>query len=327
MTALPEKPGPGMDFFWLLRQIQARSKGRPKIGASLRPDQDLVRLQHPPDLEFPPSSIVRWTESPEGGPPRLDISFLGLFGPNGALPLHLTEYAKDRIREGDHTLASFVNLFQHRLLSLFFKAWAVHQKTVDLDRGEPEAFSKYFGSFIGLGMPSLRNRDEIHDNAKYYFSGRLATHSRNAEGLAAILSEYFAVSVRIEDFSGRWLRMPAEDTCRLGATRTTGILGETVVLGERIWECQTKFRIRMGPMRLEDFQRLLPTGDSFRRLKVWVLNYAGFELEWDVQLVLQAEEVPQTCLGSGGYLGWTTWLRSVPFPRDSEDVIFNPNCN
>ncbi|MEI7773476.1 MAG: type VI secretion system baseplate subunit TssG [Verrucomicrobiota bacterium] len=327
MIALSEKPGPGMDFFWLLRQIQARFKDRPKIGSSLRPDQDLVRLQHPPDLEFPPSSIVCWTESPVGRAPRLDISFLGLFGPNGALPLHLTEYAKDRVREGDHTLTSFVNLFQHRLLSLFFKAWAVHQKTVDMDRGESEAFSKYFGSFIGIGMPSLRNRDEIHDNAKYYFSGRLATHSRNAEGLGAILSEYFSVLVRIEDFSGRWLRMPVEDRCRLGETKATGILGQTVVLGERIWECQTKFRIRMGPMALEDFKRLLPTGDSFKRLKVWVLNYVGLELEWDVQLVLQAAEVPQTCLGSGGYLGWTTWLRSVPFLRDAEDVIFNPNCN
>lgn len=327
MIALSEKPGPGMDFFWLLRQIQARFKDRPKIGSSLRPGQDLVRLQHPPDLEFPPSSIVRWTESPDGRAPRLDISFLGLFGPNGALPLHLTEYARDRVREGDHTLTSFVNLFQHRLLSLFFKAWAVHQKTVDMDRGESEAFSKYFGSFIGIGMPSLRNRDEIHDNAKYYFSGRLATHSRNAEGLGAILSEYFSVLVRIEDFSGRWLRMPAEDRCRLGETKATGILGQTVVLGERIWECQTKFRIRMGPMTLEDFKRLLPTGDSFKRLKVWVLNYVGLELEWDVQLVLQAAAVPQTCLGSGGYLGWTTWLRSVPFLRDAEDVIFNPNCN
>jgi type VI secretion system protein ImpH len=222
-------------------------------------------------------------------------------------------------------MLAFLNLFQHRLLSLFFRAWAVHQKTVDMDRGQPECFSRYFGSFCGLGMPAFQNRDGVADNAKYHFAGRLAPHSRNAEGLASILSEYFSVPVRIEDFAGRWLRMPLEDVCRLGEKPATGLVGRTVVLGERIWECQTKFRIRMGPMRLMDFQRLLPNGGAFGRLKAWVLNYVGLELDWDVQLVLQAKEVPQIRLGHEGHLGWTTWLRSNPFTRDAADAVLTPS--
>ncbi len=325
VSAPTEQPGPGTDFFWLLRQVQALAKDRPRIGTSLRLEQDVVRLQQPPKLEFPPSTVAGWAATGRGGVPQLEVSFAGLFGPNGALPLHLTEYAREREREGDHSLTAFLNLFQHRIFSLFFRAWGVHRKTVDMDRGEPERFSQYFGSFIGLGMPAFRNRDGVADNAKYYFAGRLAPHSRNAEGLAAILSEYFSVPVRIEDFAGRWLRMPAEDLCRLGEKPATGLVGRTVVVGERIWECQTKFRLRMGPMGLEDFERLLPHGGGFGRLKVWVLNYVGLELDWDVQLVLRASEVPPTRLGMGGYLGWTTWLHSLPCRNDVEDVILTPS--
>ena len=317
----------GLDFFSALRQIQAKAVGRPKIGESLRPSEDPIVLNQPPDLRFAPSSVVAYHPAAGKKPPRLDVSFLGLFGPNGALPLHITEYARDRIREGDRTLVEFANVFHHRILSLFFRSWAVHQKAVDFDNPEDQKFRKYLGSLIGLGLPSLQDRDEIADNAKLYFSGRLAPHNRNAEGLAAILAEYFGIRAEIESFSGRWLRLPETDTCRLGESPSTGLLGQTVIVGSRIWECQTKFRVRLGPMRLTDLQQLLPNSDSFKRLKTWVWNYTGQELEWDVQMVLLAREVPTTQLGSGGFLGWTTWLSTRQPDQDVEDVIFNPSLN
>ena len=325
MNPLEEHPY-GVDFFWALRQIQARSPDRPKIGETLRPSEDPIVLNQPPDLRFAPSSLVSYQVT-LNGKPRLEISFLGLFGPNGALPLHITEYAKDRVREGDRTLVSFADIFHHRILSLFFRTWAVHQKAVDFDRPDSPRFLKYLGSLIGIGMPSLRNRDAVDDTAKVYFSGRLAPHNHNAEGLAAIISEYFGIRAEIESFSGRWLRLPETDICRVGESPATGLLGQTVIVGSRIWECQTKFRIRMGPMRMRDLQALLPNSESFKRLKTWVWNYTGQELEWDVQMVLMGSEVPTAQLGNGGFLGWTTWLTTQPPDHDVEDVILNPNLN
>jgi type VI secretion system protein ImpH len=127
----------------------------------------------------------------------------------------------------------------------------------------------------------------------------------------------------IETFSGQWLTLPENSVCRLGATPETGSLGVTTIVGSRFWDCQLKFRIRLGPMTLSDLYRLLPTGTSFTRLRTWVLNYANEEFFWDAQLVLKREEVPETCLGQAGMLGWTTWVRSKPFGHDADDLVIN----
>ena len=120
------------------------------------------------------------------------------------------------------------------------------------------------------------------------------------------------------------MRVPSENRCRLGESPETGSLGINAVAGERKYEVQLKFRIRMGPMELVDLERLVPIGDSFRRLKDWVLNYVNQELYWDLQCVVKASAVPVISLGQGAMLGWTTWLKSKPFTRDPDDAIFDP---
>ena len=98
----------------------------------------------------------------------------------------------------------------------------------------------------------------------------------------------------------------------------------TAIAGARIWECQLNFRIRLGPMKLAAYRRMLPSGVAFKRLKQWVLNYCGEHYFWDVQFVLLAGEVPETRLGQSGELGWTTWMKTKPFTRDADELILNP---
>ncbi len=314
------------DFFWALRCLRAADPAL-RLGQSLRPQEDRVRLGQQPDLRFAPSTLKTFQPGSDGRPSKLMVEFMGLFGPNGPLPAHITEYAIDRLRDKDHTLVEFLNLFHHRLLSLFFRAWSLHQKSVDTDRPAEQRFPLYIGSLIGLGGPALRGRDEIDDRAKLYFSGRLAAHAKNAEGLAAIVTEYFGIEARVECFSGEWIKVPAADACRLGESTATGLLGSSIIVGSSVWQCQTKFRLRLGPMTLLDLYRLLPRQPAFTRLKTWVLNYVGEELRWDAQYVLLAREVPQTQLGSGGLLGWTTWITTRKPDRDVEDVIIDPALN
>ncbi len=318
------------DFFWALRSLRAADPTL-RLGESLRPQEDRVRLGQQPDIRFASSTLKSFEPGSEDSPAKLMVEFMGLFGPNGPLPAHVTDYAIDRLRNKpggkDRTLVEFLNVFHHRLLSLFFRAWALHQKAVDADRPEQQRFPVYIGSLIGLGTPSLRKRDAIDDRAKLYFSGRLAPHAKNAEGLAAILTEYFGVPARIECFSGEWIKVPLSDACRLGESPATGQLGSTIIVGSSVWQCQTKFRVRLGPMTLADLYRLLPREPAFTRLKTWVLNYAGEELRWDAQYVLLAREVPQTQLGSGGLLGWTTWITTRKPAHDAEDVIIDPALN
>ena len=311
------------DFFRAVRALEAEFRSRPRVGYSQRLEEDFLRFCQVPSLSFAPSTLE--SVEPDSRALRIVVNFLGMFGPNGPLPQHLTDFARDRNRNAhDRTLVRFMDIFHHRMLSFFYRAWAANQKTVDFDRPEESRFAGYFGSLFGIGMPTLWDRDTVPDVAKIYFSGRLAAQTRNAEGLEAILEDYFRLRARIQEFSGYWMTMPWENRLSLGSSRDTGELGINAVVGERKFEAQLKFRIRMGPMELEDLRRLLPNGPSFRRLKDWVLNYIDDEFYWDVQCVLRAGAVPATCLGQGALLGWITWLKSEPFQQDTKDPIFNP---
>lgn len=312
------------DFFRAVRLLEASAPDRPLLGETLQPSDDLVRFGQQPSLAFAPSTLQSVTPGRDGRATKVLVHFFGMFGPNGALPFHLTEHARERQRNAkDPTLVAFLDVFHHRLLSLFYRAWAVNQKAVDLDRPDRSRFSMYIGSTFGVGMESLRDRDAVPDWAKLYFSGRLAPQTRNAEGLQAIIREFFGLPAQIETFAGQWIDLPPESICQLGASPESGTLGRTVIVGSRFWDVQLKFRIRLGPMSLLDLQRLLPIGDAFKRLKAWIKNYVGHEFCWDAQLVLKKEEVPSTVLGKSGLLGWTMWLKSKPFPRDAEDVILD----
>jgi type VI secretion system protein ImpH len=312
------------NFFQAVRRLEAEHPFRPRVGSSIRLEEDYLRFCQIPSLAFAPSSIE--TVQRVNAVVRMYVNFLGLFGPNGPLPQHLTEFARDRMRNAhDPTLVRFMDIFHHRMLSFFYRAWASNEKSVDFDRADDARYADYFGSLFGIGTASLQDRDSLADWTKIHFAGRLSAQTRNAEGLEAILGNYFGIPTEIREFEGYWMKIPKENQCRLGETPETGSLGINAVAGERKYEVQLKFRIRMGPMELVDLQRLVPVGPSFRRLKDWVLNYVNQEFYWDVQCILKAAAVPVIALGQGAALGWTTWLKSTEFTRDADDPIFDPD--
>ena len=318
------------DFYAAVRLLQSRFRSHERIGYSSSPDQDPVRFAQSPALDFAPATLEAFRQKDPSRPPVMYSRHFGLFGPNGPLPLCLTEYARDRIfHHGDATFAAFCNIFHHRLLSFFFRAWADAQKTVDYDRIEDEHWSQFVGSLVGFGMESLHDRDSVPDHAKLNYAGRLIQQNRNAEGLAAILQDFFGIYTEVQTFIGRWLTLNSRGSrnysCQLGQSPDTGLLGSNLIVGSRFWTCQLHFRLRLGPMKFSDLERLLPTGSSFKRLRDWVRCYIGDELTWDAQLVLDKKEVPKTQLGKAGLLGWTTWLKTKPFENDAEDLILNPN--
>lgn len=312
-------------FFQALRKLECEFADRPRLGEGKRLRDDPVRLGQEPSMAFAPSTLSRFDGGKEGRAPRLFSYFFGLFGPNGPLPVHLTEYAHERIlHEDDETFSRFADVFHHRLLSLFYRAWATTRPEVSFDRPSGDYFGEYVASTFGLGFESLRERDAMPDLAKLHHAGLLALQTRNARGLESIIESYFCVTTRIQEFVGQWLDLPHEYRCRLGSSRDTGILGHNLVVGARVWECQQKFRIRMGPLTLRDYERLLPRGESQTRLEAIVKNYIGRELAWDVQLILKRREVPRLELGGSGRLGWTTWLSSREADSDADQLVFTP---
>ena len=318
------------DFFQALRLIEQAHDDRPRLGRALATRDDPVRLSQDPELIFHPTTLGDYAPGENGQPGRLAVNFLGLLGPNGPLPTHLTAYVRERARNAnDPTLARFLDVFHHRMLSLFYRAWADAQPVVSADRPRDDRFADYVGSLFGLGAPALADRDAVPDSAKRHFAGVLAAPTRHADGLRLILARFFGVNVSIEPWRGHWIALPDDAHTRLGGAR----LGMSTVVGTRVWDCQHKFRIVIGPLGYADFLRFLPGGQSLVKLADWVRNYVRDPLDWDVALHLKRQEVPALGLQapardeatnaatSGARLGWNTWLTSGAPVHDNHRVV------
>lgn len=327
LTRYLESNASRFDFFQAVRLIECANPDKPRIGESLRPKDDAVRFGQDADLAFQAAAITRYERETGDRPQRLQVGFMGLLGPNGPMPIHITEYVRDRKRNSaDLTLGSFVDIFHHRMVSLFYRAWSSAQPTVSLDRKETDRFSNYVGSMFGMGEAALRDRDALPDFAKLHYAGLLANQTRHPAGLSTILLGFFKLPVTVEEFVGHWMDLPVETRSRLGALDGSGMLGVSTVLGEKVWDRQHKFRIVIGPLSWNDFQRMLPGGDSLKRLVAWVRNYVGLTLDWDVRLILKEQEVPELRLGGQSRLGWGTWVGMRKAGVNATDMLINPNA-
>lgn len=310
--------------FQALRIFEAAHPNDPRLGESRRPREDRIRLGQEAELAFPPSTIADFQPGTDGAPARLTNRFFGLFGPQGPMPLHLTEYARDRKRNHrDPTMVAFADMLTHRMMSLLFRAWSEGQPAVSFDRAE-DPMAQKVAAFSGHHGVGLQARDSLPDVARLHFTGHLAQGVKNPEGLVSILSSFFGVPVSLQEFVGSWLDLELDDRWQLGRGR----LGQSTSIGEKVWSRSSKFRLRIGPLGIDDYERLLPGGEALSRLRAIVRSYVGDALEWDVNLVLAGDAVPRASLGGTTRLGHTSWVRSRPEPNvdqpDAADLFLFP---
>lgn len=321
------------DFFQLMRSLDALFADKPRLGTARRPADEPVRLGQTTDLAFAPSALADvLLHDDRGGKPRIKVHFFGLFGPNGPLPLHLTAYARERRLNvkakradgktvSDDTFERFADLFHHRLLLLFYRAWAQAQPAASLDRPQEDRFADFIGALIGTGGAAWRGRDAAPDHARLHAAGLLARQVRHADGLAELLGGFLGMPVRVEPFVGRWMPLPEAERSRIGQRRasrrlSTAQLGASAVLGRAVFDRQHHIRLHIGPLRLAAFEDLLPPGRALPAVRALVQQYLGLEFGWALRLELDKTELPPCRLGPGtdrgNRLGWTTWLGRPP---------------
>lgn len=313
------------DLYALLRRIESAYALPHPLGHNVLPEHEPVRLGQLPSLAFAPSTI-RAIDVDKGGRPTIQIASFGLFGPNGPLPLHLTEYAYERLhQQRDPSLTAFTNLFHHRLISLFYRAWANQQNTVSLDRPD-EAFSRYASSISHQTLHSAEadaDADLIAPHARLYYAGLLGNAKRCAEGLQQILHDFFAMPVQLIQHIPQWISLPETQQVRLGQATP---LNQLPPIGRRLRSVHYKFRLVFGPLSQAQFQSLLPGQRAYHQLIAWVKHYTGIEYAWDVQLVLDKHEVKGIRLGSNTQrLGLSSWLGNrPPAMGHAKDVVLQP---
>ena len=313
------------NFFQAVRLLERFFPERTSVGQFAHPNTEVARFAAHPSLAFPASQIqaMDW---PDDKPVEMTVNFMGLTGPEGVLPNVYTTLLIERMRANDFSPRDFLDVFNHRIISLFYRAWRKYRFDVACEEGERDLFSRHLLSLLGLGTEGLRDRQAVSDDTLIYYAGLLAQRPRSAQALQQILADFFNVPVQIEQFAGGWYRLDPQTQCRLSEGNSESEeLGFGAVVGDEVWNQQSKVRVVLGPLTLERYAEFLPGGRSWEPLQAWVRFFSNDEWDFEVKLILEREQVPACTLGaegaSGPQLGWVSWVKSVPFSRDPDDTV------
>lgn len=314
------------EFFQAVRLLEKIFPERMPVGREAKIKPEIVRFRSRVTLNFPASEVHEFKEFLDEftDEQRLEmfVNFMGVIGVSGVLPVHYTELAMERMRYGDTAMWSFLDIFTHRAVSLFFRAWEKYRFPVSYERGKDD-FTAFLFDFAGLGTRGMRGRMALDDESLLPYSGLIAQKPHSASALAQVLSDYFGINARIEQFFGQWLDLEPESVTNLGANNSH--LGKSALIGTRVWEQQSKFRLVLGALTFKQFQGFLPNGTAHEPLKSIVKFMVGLELDFDIQLILQAKQVPSTILTTRAMrrpmLGWTSFLKTKPFKQDDDQLI------
>ena len=293
------------DYFTVLRYLERNWRDQPRIGDSAALRDEFVQLGQDPYLDFPASNLARIQRN-DGKPLKVFVKYLGLLGPQGALPLATTEEAYHYLLANDDAFPRFLDVFNNRFLQLFFRAWADSRPIVQHDRPDTDRFIAYIGSAIGVGSGPYQNLDSVPDAAKLGFAGLLGSQARCASRLAGAVCGLFNVKAEVDEFIGTRLMLEATEWTLVGQCLSR--LGEDVLLGRNVFSVQDKIRLRIFTKSLAQYIRFLPTGDLCEPLADLVFFYNGEQLDWDVELAIPTGAAEPVRLGTFGQLGWTSWV-------------------
>lgn len=313
-------------FFQAIRLVQRLLAPDKPLGAFNHPSQEPARLAAHASLTFPPSEIQR-LEQRADAPMKMTVNFFGLHGPSGTLPTRYTELMLERLYARDTTLRDFLDLFNHRMISLLYRAWEKYRFPVRYERNAgDDPFTGYMLDLIGLGTPGLQNRQALPDQVLICYEGLLAQYPRSAIAFQQMLAHYFEVPVEVQPFAGTWRPLDSDSrTCLNEGRSRSEQLGVGIVLGDEIWDQQSVVRVRLGPMTFEKYQQFLPDGSAYQPLKALSRFFCGDDLDVEVQLVLKREDAPRFLLGAEEgprpRLGWFSWMFTRPLGRDPDETI------
>ncbi|HRL20535.1 MAG TPA: type VI secretion system baseplate subunit TssG [Alcaligenes sp.] len=305
----------GHDLFRVLRAVDALQAqcGRPRLGTAPTPRQEYIRVGQPPALAFAASSVqgAQWQDEVL----HLQVQGFGLWGPNGPLPLHMTEYFFQRSRNfNDHAGVAFLDQFHHRLFLLFFRAWSQAQAVCDLEHDQ-DGFTRWLASLAGTGP--VGQQASLPAHAVCFQAPVMVAQAKSAHALQTLLSSHFQLPVTIQENVPVWVTLDEQVQASLGGV--CGRLGQDTVLGARVLDVQQTIRIRIGPLGREDYEHFLPGRTGWWQLRSWLALYLGMEWSVQLQLVLRACDQPGLQLGAGLGLGLQTWV-GAGGPQDKADL-------
>ncbi|MBX9348152.1 type VI secretion system baseplate subunit TssG [Chromobacterium vaccinii] len=315
-------------FFQAARILGLSGARRPGARRGRLPER--LRFRTLASLSFPASELTGYRPGAEesDASDEMTISFLGLTGPSGALPTAYTELLLERrLRHRDDTMHAFFDLFSHRAASMFFDAWCKYRSWINVEAGERDGFTRNLLDLGGVGLSQLRQQmgpgAELDERMFVYYAGLLSQKPLSAQSLLTLVEGFFGVDASLEQFAGQWLQVPQGEQSQLGMDGCE--LGLSAFAGERIWDRQTKLKLRLGPLRREQFNALQPHAAGAQALRALMKFALGHGLAAEVCLVLDERDVQPAALGSATLsLGGDSWMgRPSGHPDDMRYTLLD----
>lgn len=322
-----DRTNAAFDFFELLRQLENEEQQR--FGQKGGPDREPARLGQQIRLGFATKDVAEYQEFSDGSPARVVVANLGLLGPEGPMPLHLTRWVLDRLSQrwfagaearqtADTTFVDFVDMLQHRMIALFYRAWADHTPAVQVERSVGGRVRAMLESMAGIGLPGTRNgEDPSLDLVKLRQAAALASQVDAPERLTLFIAEAFGVPVAIKEFVAAWLPIPEALQSRIG--QAFAVLGNGATVGKRVFSRQSRIELVIGPVGIKDYLSFLPDGDRYPALKRAIRDLIGEQIDVDLRVVLAKAEVPEPNIGKVR-LGRTSWLARPEEKGDADEM-------
>jgi type VI secretion system protein ImpH len=320
-------------FFQAVRLLRKLRSERAAIGRDYDPEREMVRFRSDISYAFPTGDVRSLEPGEDGAPDEMVVNFLGIATPNsfGSLPIPYVEELRHQERNKNRAFRDFLDLFNHRLVSFFYRAWERSRMDVLYEVGEPSPYEAALRAILGVEGDTLLRRLPFDGRQLLARAGLLSMHPAPAGAIEGVIESFFGVPARVEQFTPTWHTIDEGDRTRLGSVNSA--LGIDMTVGAEVCLAQSRFRIRMGPMDFESYQLLLPESDEFNSLASIVRLAAGPELEFQFTLVLDKSEVPSLRLGEAPpgegskrcLLGWSTWIKTEEFAEDADDGVFTPS--
>jgi type VI secretion system protein ImpH len=301
------------------------------VGFDHDPRRETLLLRAVMELAFPPTEVLQFDTA--GNKPELTVTMMGLNGVSGVLPGHYSHLVLEAFRDKNSAPRDFLDMFNHRALSLFLRAAEKYRLPLAFERAGSrgtDSISTLLLALVGMRGPALQHRQAIPDETLVFYAGHFAQRRRTAAGLQRMLTEHFARQVRIKQFQGHWANLLPGERTRLGGSgadsRRYATLGVNAILGSRVWDVQGSFRVQLGPLNYTQFKSFMPGAEQMAQLAALSRSYVGPALSFDVQVTLEASGIPNLVLTNnletGRRLGWNTWLPTRGAREDAGDAVF-----
>lgn len=327
-----------LERFNALQKIGSQTFARSPVARFLPSSSEAVRFKTRQTLSFSAAEIASIKTTSQKASMKqwqMQINFMGITGSSGVMPFHYSELVLDRIKQKDSTIEDFFDLFNHRIISLFYQASIKYRFHIEYERRrlfpipgvETDNQTQLLLSLIGMGTQRLTKRQHIHDESLLYYTGLLASRVRNASGLKQIIQSYFNIPVQIQEFIGQWQELINDVRTRLPGFESprgqNNCLGKSVMLGRKGWFAQGKFRIILGPLNQQQLHTFAPGTATLRALNEIVRFYINFEHDYEFVMRIRRHHIPDRITlnpQSSPVMGWNTWLATAPreVPDDQE---------